>query len=211
MCALHFLAQRCKRFSPLLAVPAALLLSQGDAKALLTYYIFENAGNVVVQTRGSLNLTGATQTGTLYCGADGAIISSAAAICTGADPRMEFPSFAISGPKNFNGTASIYPASSVSGIFIDLDGNNQRFVIDPTYTTNTPIVSSATFNGKTLAGLNFTTTGLIGTWSLTGTSETIQVILGAPPSASVPGPLPLLGAGAAFGWARRLRKRTQLP
>jgi len=27
------------------------------------------------------------------------------------------------------------------------------------------------------------------------------------PSAGVPGPLPLLGAGAAFGWSRRLRKR----
>ena len=28
-----------------------------------------------------------------------------------------------------------------------------------------------------------------------------------PPSAATPGPLPLLGAGAAFGWSRRLRKR----
>jgi len=27
------------------------------------------------------------------------------------------------------------------------------------------------------------------------------------PSSGVPGPLPLLGAGAAFGWSRRLRKR----
>ena len=30
---------------------------------------------------------------------------------------------------------------------------------------------------------------------------------GPPPSSSVPGPLPLLGAGAAFGWSRRLRSR----
>jgi hypothetical protein len=56
-------------------------------------------------------------------------------------------------------------------------------------------------------------TGLIGTWSLTGTSETIQVILGAPapPAAAVPGPLPLFGAGVAFGWSRRLRKRIAAP
>ena len=27
------------------------------------------------------------------------------------------------------------------------------------------------------------------------------------PSTNVPGPLPLLSAGAAFGWTRRLRKR----
>jgi hypothetical protein len=31
--------------------------------------------------------------------------------------------------------------------------------------------------------------------------------LAAPGTASVPGPLPLLGAGAAFGWSRQLRKR----
>jgi MYXO-CTERM domain-containing protein len=39
------------------------------------------------------------------------------------------------------------------------------------------------------------------------------VILGAPtpPGATVPGPLPLLGAGAAFGWSRRLRKRIAAP
>jgi hypothetical protein len=36
------------------------------------------------------------------------------------------------------------------------------------------------------------------------------VILGAP-TAAVPGPLPLLGAGAAFGWSRRLRRRIAAP
>jgi hypothetical protein len=64
--------------------------------------------------------------------------------------------------------------------------------------------------GTTLADLGFTTTGLIGTWFLTGTSETIQVILGAP-GAAVPGPLPLFGAAAAFGWSRKLRKRIAAP
>ena len=29
--------------------------------------------------------------------------------------------------------------------------------------------------------------------------------------ASVPGPLPLFGAGAAFGWSRRLRRRIKSP
>ncbi|MCP9860405.1 hypothetical protein KBZ33_15705 [Cyanobium sp. Cruz-8D1] len=43
-----------------------------------------------------------------------------------------------------------------------------------------------------------------------GTGDTIQALLGAP-AASVPGPLPLLGAGAAFGWSRKLRKRIAAP
>jgi len=85
------------------------------------------------------------------------------------------------------------------------------FAIDSTYVSSTPIVSSATFNNQTLTSLGFTTPGLIGTWSLTGTSETILLILGNPPAAAVPGPLPLLGAGAAFGWSRRLRKRITTP
>jgi len=206
-------AQRCKRLTPLLAAPAALLLLQGQAKAFLTYNIYESAGNVVVQTSGSLNLTGATQNGSNFCGADGAIISTAALICTGTDPGGAIPGFAISGPQHFTGTASICPASSASGIFTNLYGNGGQLIIDSTYTTNTPIVSSATFNGKTLAGIGFTTTGLIGTWSLTGTSETIQVIVGPPtvPTAAAPGPLPLFGAAAAFGWSRRLRKRMATP
>lgn len=43
-------------------------------------------------------------------------------------------------------------------------------------------------------------TGALGSWSLN--------LQGSTP-ASVPGPLPLLGAGAAFGWSRRLRKRSR--
>ena len=207
MSALHSLAQRCKRFSPLLAVPAALLLAQEEAKALLTYNIYESAGNVVVQASGSLDLTGAVDGGgPSRCNFNGGIVSIFARICTGAD--VDHQVYKTTGPTFFNGTVDIEPASSVAGISTFM--LYEWIQIDPTYTFNTPIVSSATFNGTTLAALGFTTTGLIGTWAIDGTSETIQVILGAPPSASVPGPLPLLGAGAAFGWARRLRKRTQL-
>jgi hypothetical protein len=205
---LRTFAQRCKRLTPLFAAPAALLLLQGQAKAFLTYNIYESAGNVVVQTSGSLDFTGATLTGSTACGYNGGIAASEAGICTG--PDVASPYYNISGPKSFNGTAIIYPASSVSGIFTGLAGVLGIIIIDSAYVWNTPIVSSATFNGKTLAGIGFTTTGLIGTWSLTGTSETIQVIVG-PPTAAAPGPLPLFGAAAAFGWSRRLRKRMATP
>jgi hypothetical protein len=49
-------AQRCKRLVPLLAAPAALLLSQGQAKAVLTYNIFQSGKDVVIQASGALNL-----------------------------------------------------------------------------------------------------------------------------------------------------------
>ena len=200
-------AQRYKRLTNLLAAPAALLLLQGQAKAFLTYNIYESAGNVVVQTSGSLDFTGATLTGSAACDDNGGIAASVAGICTG--PSVTSPRFNISGPTSFNGT-DIYPASSVYGISTAITGIGGFILIDPAYVLNTPIVSSATFNGKTLAGLGFTTTGLIGTWSLTGTSETIQVIVG-PPTAAAPGPLPVFGAAVAFGWSRRLRKRMATP
>lgn len=50
-----------------------------------------------------------------------------------------------------------------------------------------------------------TGTGVVGIWTLNGTSETINLIAGPP----VPGPLPLLGGGAAFAWSRRLRGRVK--
>ena len=206
----HVLADRCKRLSPLLAAPAALLLVQGQAKAVLTYNIFESAGAVIVQTSGSLDLTGATLLPSENCVVDGAIASPFAVICTGSDIGP-IPAYAISGPTSFDGTAFLSGASTVSGITTGFSGQSTVFVIDPAYNFADSIVSSATFNGTTLASLGFTTSGLIGTWSFTGTSETIQVVLGNPPAAAVPGPLPLLGIGAAFGWSRRLRKRIAAP
>jgi hypothetical protein len=194
----------------LLAAPAALLLSQGEAKAILTYNIFESGGNVVVQTSGSLDLTGATSLPDTRCNADGAIASPYAIICTGPD-MGDIPAYEISGPASFIGTAFMTAGSGVSGTTTGFTGEGNIFIIDPAYNFSDPIVSSATFNDTTLASLGFTTSGLIGTWSFIGTSESIQVVLGNPPAAAVPGPLPLFGAAAAFGWSRRLRKRIAAP
>jgi hypothetical protein len=193
-------------------------LAQGEAKALLTYYISENAGNVEVKAVGSLLLPNSF--GSIACNTvpGGAIISSAAVVCTGPDGNMNL--YNVQGPSSFNRTVFIFDANSVSGIPTGIDGGGTPpvFGIDTGYTPGTPISSTATFNSTTLAGIGFTTTGLLGTWTLQPAdgsdpytaNDTIQVVIGAPPPAAVPGPLPLLGAGAAFGWARRLRKRTQL-
>jgi hypothetical protein len=197
----------------LLAAPAALFLSQGEAKAVLTYNIFESAGNVVVQASGSLNLVN-PQGPQLYCGSDGAIVSGLAVICTGADPSTPFNSaqnfyYTIDGPTVFDGTVSVFTADSVSGIFTLLWGSAGIFSIDNSYTSGNTIASSATFLGTSLSSLGFTqSSGLIGTWTLVDSGGTIRVYLGSTPT---PGPLPLLGAGAAFGWSRRLRRRIASP
>jgi hypothetical protein len=207
------LVQNYKRFIPLLSASAVLLLSQGQARAALTYNIFESAGNVVIQTSGGLNLAGAMSSANTSCTENGYIYALNATICTG--PPGSAPMYNISGPLVFAGTSFQVNAfgSSSSGLTAYLNGASSQFVLDSSYISGAPIVSSATFDNQSLAGLGFTTMGLVGTWTLDGTSETIKVIIG-PPSlsgAAVPGPLPLMGAGAAFGWSRRLRRRIAAP
>lgn len=194
--------KRLKLLAPLLAAPVALLLNPGRAEAVLTYNIFQSGANVVVQATGSLNLTGPI-VDTDQCGSAGFLQSSFANICTG--PIGNIDLYAITGPSSFPGTANLPSASSVSGISTILFGKLGFAGVATGYVSGNSIFSSATFNGQTLAGLGLTTPGLLGTWSLVGGSDSIQVILGAP--APVPGPLPLLGAAAAFGWSRRMRRR----
>ena len=198
------------RFTSLLVASAALFVGTGQAKAAMSYNIFESGGNVVIEAAGTLDLTGASQIATnTICGADGAIVPSMGLVCTGPDALT--PTYSITGPNQLSTSSGGFVATTISGMFTILWGGNSEFGISSAYASGNPIISSATFNGQTLASMGFTTTtGLIGTWTLDGTSETIQVVLGQP-SAAVPGHLPLLGAGAAFGWSRRLRKRITTP
>ena len=209
--------KHCKHFVPLLAASAALLLSQGQAKAILNVNIFDDGPNLKITVQGSLSQLG-TQVGSIICPINGALFgqsTSGSALCTG--PASGGPTFSLTGPLGFGGNGFL-SANQVQGpgfimitqSFTNNNGNNfpPSYGINPTYTLNQPFFSSATFNGKSLASQGFTATGLVGSWSITGTSEFINVYIGP---ASVPGPLPLLGVGAAFGWSRRLRKRISSP
>jgi len=213
----HQLPQRCKRFIPMLVAPAALLLGQGQAKAILNVKIFDDGPNLKISVSGSLSqLPVAASTG--YCGAAGALIGEFQTtlpgvqnvICSG--PDVSFSLYDITGPSGFGGT-NIVPATSVSGstfwfassAYTANSNYSKRIGLDPGFLGG-PYLSEAIFNGRTLASEGFTATGLVGTWTIDGTSESINVYVGA-----VPGPLPLLGVGAAFAWSRRLRKRIASP
>jgi hypothetical protein len=179
---------------------AAVLAGEKPAQAMLTYYIFESGSDVVVQTAGILNL-GTPIDFALSCGTP--LLSSAfAGICVGSGNGYE--TFGIAGPSSFAGTAYLM-GTSVDGLRTVLAGDSAIFGIDPSYVSGSEIIGSATFANQTLASLGFTTPGRVGTWTLSGTGDTINVVVGAPPQ--VPSPLPLLGAAAAFGYSRRLRRR----
>jgi len=203
-----------------LAVPAVLLLSQGRAEAILTYYIFEDAGNLKIQTKGSLNLTGLTSQLANECvGSPGGGFAVGAAICSGIEPVDDANlnrQYTITKVTDFTaGTGNLSPATSTFGIanWVNNNSNPNTFSIY-NYTSGAEIASYAIFSGSNLTsvGLNSIIPGTtIGSWYLGGsdndTTRQINVIVGAPPADPAPAPLPLLGATGAFGWSRRLRRR----
>jgi hypothetical protein len=178
-----------------------LVIDANPAKAVLNYNIYESLGNLVVETSGSLNLPASTGIHT-SCLNDGILAPTYGLVCTGLGSST-LPINNVSGPASFQGTNNLWKATSVSGIATGLGGIVQHFFIDSSYVSGTPIISNAIFSGKSLADIGLTpTSGILGTWTLTGTGDTINVKV-------VPGPLSLAGAGVAFGFSRRLRQRIQ--
>jgi hypothetical protein len=184
-----------------LSASAALLACSEAAQAALTYNIFENSGNVIIETQGSLNLPAPSPVSHLSCGTSlGGVWGSQVAICMG--PNANIPSYSITGPSSFTGPVAFKFGTSTSGKMTVLYAGAGLFTID-SYLSGDPIAATTTIAGNTLASLGFTTRGTIGTWTVTGTGDTINVNVGNP----VPGPLPLLGAATAFGFSRRQRRR----
>jgi hypothetical protein len=185
-------------FAPLALV--SVLAAERPAAADLTFNFFPSGSDVVINSVGSLNLP-TTPDFQDRCHADGFFRPQNATICTGYDA----PSwgFYIDGPDGLGFTKPALIANSVTGPVVGMAAD--VIVIDKSYTLNSLVNfnSTATFNNTTLADLGFITTGVIATWNLRGSSQTVQVV-------ATPGPLPLLGASAAFGFSRRLRSRIRL-
>lgn len=221
---LRSLSKRCKRFAPLLLAPAAVVLGQDQAKAVLNVNIFDSGSDLKIFVTGSIapGNAGSSTAQDSNCFVNGSLTgefnpTDPSVLCTGNDAVSTYGD--ITGPTGWGGTGFLSPASSVSGKSFQMfpssyntgtaydpnfDQYKSTYALDPSYILGQPFFSTATFAGTSVASQGFTQTGLIGTWTIDGTTESINVYV-APPA---PGPLPLLGAGAAFGWTRRLRKRT---
>ena len=187
-----------------LLTSTALAATAGStpAKAVLNYNIYESSGDIIIEASGSLNLPMPTNE-TTFCGGSGTLGLGGAVICTGIDARS--PVYSISGPSTIYLGGPSIAATSASGIFTSLDGPD-RFVISSLYASGSPIKSGALFKNLTLGNLSLPTSGTLGTWTLADTGDTINVMVGISTPSAVPGPLPLLGAGAAVGFSRRFRR-----
>jgi MYXO-CTERM domain-containing protein len=123
------------------------------------------------------------------------------------------PSVSVSDSSNLNGsykfndafTGDLWSVASLGNSSFTIPGGDYfptgagSSAKVPMLTTISGLLSSGTWRLK-ISDYSPGDAGTLGSWSLN--------LQGSSP-ASVPGPLPLLGAGAAFGWSRRLRKRSR--
>lgn len=124
-------------------------------------------------------------------------LSSTAGPCTPPFGCANFVTATISGNlANVTSTFQSVPASGTGSDLTQVAPYPNPVVSSSYYTTWTLAVTPSTGGSTTL------TPSVINGLVKVNYQYTYD-----PDSASVPGPLPLLGAGAAFGWSRSLRKR----
>jgi len=98
-----------------------------------------------------------------------------------------------------NGNGSIFAFDSATGSITLQDSFNGTNGTNPTAALTA--AGNGIYYGTTLGG---------GANGNGGNGSIFAFDSGVPDSNPVPGPLPLMGAGAAFGWSRRLRRRIQV-
>lgn len=91
------------------------------------------------------------------------------------------------------------------------DDQSYYYLVDDLNNVTTTLLSSQTSGDSGLESVTLQSGWRLGFGVHTSDNSAgpgyLQITEFNPVAAEVPGPLPLLGAGAAFGWSRRLRKR----
>lgn len=189
------------------AIPACAVFHAGSAKAVLVYELIEQGSDVQVKLSGSLSgLPAATSSGYGFS----SFQPNYGMISFGAFGSAN--SYTISGPSNFGTGGALTITGVTSGVTkvgLASAGSPDGLFLSNSYVQGDPLTASGLITGKTLSTLGLSSTsGLVASWTVG--SDSIELWAGAKPAASpaaAPGPLPLLGAGAAFGYSRRLRSR----
>lgn len=186
----------------LVAAFASAALNAGQADALVVYEFIQQGSDVALNVSGSVSSPQTTFIPIYFANQIWSAFDLIAPGFTG-----DSPGWSLTGPPIF-GSGPLTSITSYSGTNTLLLSFINTFAIE-NYTLGSPISGSGLIAGQTLAslGLNSTTSGLLASWTINGSSETVEVRVGSPAPSSVPGPLPLFGAAAAFAQSRRLRAR----
>ena len=202
----------------LLGISAFTFFAAPAVNAAVVVTASEVGGNVVFSGGGTLNLEDLAPT--LNSDFINGFLNSSLGIYQGAGSG-ELTSATVYGGTSFTGPASFglldfaFTANSYSGDFGGIRGGSAPGVlVSGTYVSGSSLFGTSTFLNQTFASLGLTAGTYDWVWG-SSNPDSYRLCIGfgpcAPASSSVPGPLPLFGAGAAFGWSRRLRKRIASP
>ena len=206
-----------------------VLISAMPARALVTVTVSEIGGDVVMSGSGSLNVSALTYIGgtAIPYGID----PNTSTFLVNSGPQTALYQGQFTLPASLGpGTASLpsllpstgtYGTGDSFGIAFYADVAGRTYQQVPTlfveggsgYTNGTAISGTSTYTGQTLSSLGLTPGNYTWSWGSGATADSITMQIGnsvAPGPASVPGPLPILGLAAAFGFSRKLRKRIKL-
>lgn len=201
-----------KSFNRLLSVPALVLaasaaVSAGNAQAVLMLEFLQEGADVRLNVSGSLTGLPSVQANDRTC-FQSAVRPKTFRIfgeCFILPSLQEYP---ITGPADIGTSINQFLLSYSGDPFYIWTAFN-GFGLPSTYVPGNSISGTGLISGESLSslGLISTTPGaVLGTWTIG--SDSIQARIGsAGGGADVPGPLPLLGAAAAYAHSRRLRAR----
>lgn len=230
----HFAAKSAKAVVLGLAGLSLLSIVPSAKAGVLNFYIFDNpanSGNASVKIAGSLDSPSATTAATNTCVTSGAgdlYLSSAllsqyfnvCAVQALAPVTQQLYTLTPQGYGTFTANLTGFSNGVISGsndVFLDTNEPGGPFTLnlDSSYIAGSQINTSINFASPLSAANNgpIVGNGLIGSFTI-GTQDIVSVYLSNPPTppsgTSVPTPLPILGASAAFGWARRMRRRVSV-
>lgn len=169
-------------------VGAALLVLGTNSNAAFTITFSQVGGNVVATGSGSINTAALTLSGSAT---RPNVRSGNALAYIGGTPlvnsAIEVSSVgSVVGPTSFGSQLVDTEPNTASGGLVGIVGVNSRIFVPPGYVSQTPINSSATWNGATFASLGLTPGTYTWTWGAGPTADSFTVVIGAAAPASIP-------------------------
>ena len=203
----------------LLGISAFTFFAAPVVNAAVVVTASEVGGNVVFSGGGTLNLNDLTPNvhsdGWLNGFSSPKVGSYLGAGSGKTTAGTVYEGTSFTGPTSFGPGSLKIIADSYSGDFGGISGSTfPGVLVSDSYVSGSSLFGTSTFINQTFASLGLTSGTYDWVWG-SAYPDSYRLCIGsgpcAPASSSVPGPLPLFGAGAAFGWSRRLRKRIAAP